>query len=62
MSEVMRVLITAGIAAPVLLIATMIEVMVTDNGPFSLALGLDILVILGCLGILAFQYLMVLWG
>jgi hypothetical protein len=62
LSEVVRILITAGIAAPVLLIATMIEVMVTDDGIFSKVLGLDILVIIGCLGILAFQYLMVLWG
>jgi hypothetical protein len=40
----------------------MVEVMVTDNGPFSLALGLDILVIMGCLGILGFQVLVAIWS
>ena len=62
MSDVLRILHTAAVAAPFLLIAALLEGMVTDDGPILKIFGADIMVIVICLAILSFEYLKVLWS
>ena len=61
MTLTIQILITAAVAAPVIGIIAMVEVLGTDSGVFSALLVIDVFVIMVCLAILGYQTLITIW-